>query len=102
MERLKRYGHVMKSEEENIVRRVPFAELPGKRRREWRAYFRWKEARRRGKILAGVRKDYVTNWVEWRKNSYTGNPRRQDRPGMKTNCCCLSSFHEKCVVLMEI
>ena len=73
--RLKWYGR---------VRRMLDVDIPGKISRG-RPYLRWKDACKRDMTQAGLKEDNTTNRAEWRKNliSYTGDPKRRDKPGMK-------------------
>ena len=58
-------------------------DIPGKRR-GW-PNLRWKDACKRDMTQAELKEDSTTNRAEWRKKliSYTGDPRRRDKPGMK-------------------
>ena len=82
--RLKWYGHVRRMKDEHIVRRMLDMDIPGKRRRG-RPNLRWKDACKRDMTQAGLKEDNATNRAKWRKKliSYTGDPKRQDKPGMK-------------------
>ena len=80
--RLKWYGHVRRMKEEQIVRRMLDVDIPGKRRRG-RPTLRWKDACKRDMTQAGLKEDNTTNRAEWRKNSYTGDPRQRDKPRTK-------------------
>ena len=50
--RLKWYGHVRRTKEEHVVRRILDADIPAKRRRR-RPKLRWKDACQRDMTVAG-------------------------------------------------
>ena len=54
--RLKWYGHVMRMEEDHVVRRVMTKAIPGKRKRGW-PKTRWKDVYKRDMQTVGLRED---------------------------------------------
>ena len=74
--RLKRYGHVRRMKEEDVVRRMLDVNIPLKRR-IGRPNLRWTDAFKRDVTEAGLKEDNATNMAEWRKKliNYTGDPR---------------------------
>ena len=72
-------GHVRRMKEVQIVRRMLYVDIPGKRRRG-RPNLRWKDACKRDMTQAGLEEDNATNRAEWRKKliSYTGDPKWRD------------------------
>ena len=82
--RLKWYGHVRRMKEEHIVRRMLDVEISGKRRRG-RPNLRWKDACKRDMTAMGVKEEKTTNRAAWSNTiiSYTGDPRRRDKPVKK-------------------
>ena len=70
------YGHVMRREEEHVVRRVMTKEIPGERKRG-RPKTRWKGVCRRDVQTVGRRAGEGGDGAYWRARIYnhTGHPR---------------------------
>ena len=69
------YGHVMRTKDEQIVRRMLDVDIRGKR--SGQPNLIRKDACKRGMKEVGVKEDNATNRASWTKtiNSYTGDPR---------------------------
>ena len=67
--RPKWYGHVMRREEEHVVRRVMTKETPGRRKRG-RPKTRWKGVRRRDMQAVGLRAGEEGDGAHWRARIY--------------------------------
>ena len=67
--RLNWYGHVMRREEEHVVRRVMTKEIPGKRKRG-RPKTRWEDLCRRDMQTVGLRAGEQGDRAYWRARTY--------------------------------
>ena len=78
--RLKWYGHVMRMEEDHLVRRVMTKAIPGKRKRG-RPKTRWKDVCKRDMQTVGLREGDEGERAYWKEtiNNYDGNSQRKRR-----------------------
>ena len=74
--RLKWYGHVMRMEEDHVVRRVMTNAIPGKRKRG-RPKTRWKDVCKRDMQTVGLREGDEGDRAYWKEtiNNHSGDPR---------------------------
>ena len=74
--RLKWYGHVMRMEEDHVVRRVMTKAIPGKRKRG-RPKTRWKDVCKRDMQTVGLREGDEGDRAYWKEtiNNHSGDPR---------------------------
>ena len=74
--RLKWYGHVMRMEEDHVVRRVMTKAIPGKRKRG-RPKTRWKDVCKRDMQTVGLREDDEGDRAYWKEtiDNHSGDPR---------------------------
>ena len=74
--RLKWYGHVMKMEEDHVVKRVMTKAIPGKRKRG-RPKTRWKDVCKRDMQTVGLREGDAGDRAYWKEmiNNHSGDPR---------------------------
>ena len=74
--RLKWYGHVMRTEEDHVVRRVMTKAIPGKRKRG-RPKTRWKDVCKRDMQTVGLREGDEGDSAYWKEtiNNHSGDPR---------------------------
>ena len=76
--RLKWYGHVMRMEEDHVVRRVMTKAIPGKRKRG-RPKTRWKDVCKRDMQTVGLREGDEGDRAYWRRPQMTGTARGKER-----------------------
>ena len=74
--RLKWYGHVMRMEEDHVVKRVMTKAIPGKRKRG-RPKTRWKDVCKRDMQTVGLREGDAGDRAYWKEmiNNHSGDPR---------------------------
>ena len=74
--RLKWYGHVMRMEEDHVVRRVMTKTIPGKRKRG-RPKTRWKDVCKRDMQTVGLREGDEGDRAYWKEtiDNHSGDPR---------------------------
>ena len=82
--RLKWYGHVMRMEEDHVVRRVMTKAIPGKRKRG-RPKTRWKDVCKRDMQTVGLREGDEGDRAYWKEtiNNHSGDPRWREQPEEK-------------------
>ena len=73
---MKWYGHVMRMEEDHVVRRVMTKAIPGKRKRG-RPKTRWKDVCKRDMQTVGLREGDEGDRAYWKEtiNNHSGDPR---------------------------
>ena len=71
-----RYGHVMRMEEDHVVKRVMTKAIPGKRKRG-RPKTRWKDVCKRDMHTVGLREGDEGDRAYWKEmiNNHSGDPR---------------------------
>ena len=74
--RLKWYGHVMRMEDDHVVKRVMTKAIPGKRKRG-RPKTRWKDVCKRDMQTVGLREGDAEDRAYWKEmiNNHSGDPR---------------------------
>ena len=82
--RLKWYGHVMRMEEDHVVRRVMTKAIPGERKRG-RPKTRWKDVCKRDMQTVGLREGDEGDRAYWKEtiNNHSGDPRWREKPEEK-------------------
>ena len=82
--RLKWYGHVMRMEEDHVVKRVMTKAIPGKRKRG-RPKTRWKDVCKRDMQTVGLREGDAGDRAYWKEmiNNHSGDPRWREKPEEK-------------------
>ena len=82
--RLKWYGHVMRMEEDHVVRRVMTKAIPGKRKRG-RPKTRWTDVCKRDMQTVGLREGDEGDRAYWKEtiNNHSGDPRWREKPEEK-------------------
>ena len=82
--RLKWYGHVMRMEEDHVVKRVMTKAIPGKRKRG-RPKTRWKDVCKRDMQTVGLREGDEGDRAYWKEmiNNHSGDPRWREKPEEK-------------------
>ena len=82
--RLKWYGHVMRMEEDHVVKRVMTKAIPGKRKRG-RPKTRWKDVCKRDMQTVGLREGDARDRAYWKEmiNNHSGDPRWREKPEEK-------------------
>ena len=81
---LKWYGHVMRMEEDHVVKRVMTKAIPGKRKRG-RPKTRWKDVCKRDMQTVGLREGDAWDRAYWKEmmNNHSGDPRWREKPEEK-------------------
>ena len=82
--RLKWYGHVIRMEEDHVVKRVMTKAIPGKRKRG-RPKTRWKDVCKRDMQNVGLREGDEGDRAYWKEtiNNHSGDPRWREKPEEK-------------------
>ena len=82
--RLKWYGHVMRMEEDHVVRRVMTKAIPGKRKRG-RPKTRWKDVCKRDMQTVGLKEGDEGDRAYWKEtiDNHSGDPRWREQPEEK-------------------